>query len=153
MIKSSIDTGTGWMSLLLTRQQSDWVILIYNNVFVNYVSALPPESAIYNQLNTVASLKDYGEMLQLLGKEENENNDKNFEIILRDEYGTVKVDNNGNPITMNYRPPTYLVGRVFLTKPDTSGNCHQARIIKVVKEYEDKKMSIKIPSTGGTEFR
>ena len=55
---------------------------------------------------------------------------QDFEIILRDEYGTVKVDNDGNPITMNCRPPTDLVGRVFLTKPDPRGNRHRASIIE-----------------------
>ena len=48
---------------------------------------------------------------------------------------------------MNCRPPTDLVGRVFLTKPDPRGIRHRARIIEVVKEYEDEVNVNKNPIT------
>ena len=137
------------------------------NIFEHDLSVLPPDSPISNQPDTVVYLKDYGEKLKFLADQEDDNSDTNstikstkeeskekdankespppwedepedFEIVLRDEYGTVKLDSDGNPITMNCRPPTDLVGRVFLTKPDPRGNRYRARIIEVVKEYEDE---------------
>ena len=39
---------------------------------------------------------------------------------------------------MNCKPPSNLIGRVFLTKPDPRGNRHRARIIEIVKEHEDE---------------
>ena len=61
-----------------------------------------------------------------------------YEVILRDEHGNPRLDDEGNPITVICIPPTDLLGRVFLTKPDHRGNRQRARIIEIIKDFEDE---------------
>ena len=78
-------------------------------------------------------------------------NMQDFVVTLQEEHGKEKLDSEGNPITMNCRPPSVLIGRVFLTKPDPRENRHRARIIKIVKEHEDEVKINKNPIS--TNFR
>ena len=59
-----------------------------------------------------------------------------FVITLRDEHGNERLDKDGKPIQVNCKPPTDLLGRVFLTKPDSRGNRHRARIISIVEDFK-----------------
>ena len=47
---------------------------------------------------------------------------EDYEVILKDEHGEPRLDEEGNAIKVICRPPSDLLGRVFLTKPDQRGN-------------------------------
>ena len=76
-------------------------------------------------------------------EEDGENNDHlpwneydDFIITLRDEHGNERLDKERKPIQVNCKPPTDLLGRVFLTKPDSRGNQHRARIISILEDHK-----------------
>ena len=113
------------------------------------------EIPIHLQPDTHVFLKNYGESTNLHDAIDGEHPRKNlsddvdaehppktidleqYEVILRDEHDNPRFDDKGNPITVICRPPTDLLGRVFLSKSDHRGN-RQSRIIEVIKDFEDK---------------
>ena len=87
------------------------------------------EIPIHLQPDTHVFLKNYGESTNRSddidsNREQPPKIDlEDYEVILRDEHGEPRLDEEGNPITVICRPPSNLLGRVFLTKPDHCGNC------------------------------
>ena len=51
---------------------------------------------------------------------------KQFEFVLRDEFGEPRLDYKGKPIVVIGPSPNEVEGRVFLTKPDERGNMKRA---------------------------
>ncbi|OEU21625.1 hypothetical protein FRACYDRAFT_167569 [Fragilariopsis cylindrus CCMP1102] len=66
----------------------------------------------------------------LLGKE--------FEFPLKDENGNAILGDDGKPLVAIAPPPSDLVGRVFLTKPDERGEVNRARVVELIKDFEGK---------------
>ena len=114
------------------------------------------EMPIHLQPDTHVFLKNYGKSTNLFDDIDGEHPHKNlsddvdeehppktidlerYEVVLRDDHGNLELDDEGNLITVICRPPTDLLGRVFLTKPDHCGNRQRARIIEIIKDFEDE---------------
>ena len=109
--------------------------------------AINDDVPIHLQKDTHVFLKNYGEC----GNQKTEDGEpsinqtddsidtlEDYEVILKDEHGEPRVDEEGNPIKVICRPPSDLLGRVFLTKPDQRGNRQRARIVDVIKDFEDE---------------
>ena len=109
--------------------------------------AIDDDIPIHLQEDTHVFLKDYGECGNQKTKDGeqalNQSDDfidmlEDYEVILKDEHGDPRLDEEGNPIKVICRPPSDLLGRVFLTKPDQRGNRQRARIVEVIKDFEDE---------------
>jgi hypothetical protein len=61
---------------------------------------------------------------------------KEFEVTLKDGNGNVKLGPDGKPMIAISPPPSDLIGRVFLTKPDERGEVNQARVVELIKDFE-----------------
>jgi hypothetical protein len=71
--------------------------------------------------------------------EENENPIwKEFEVTLKDGNDNVKLEPDGKPMIAISPPPSDLIGRVFLTKPDERGEVNRARVVELTKDFEGK---------------
>ena len=83
------------------------------------------ETFIHLQPDTHFFLKNDGESTNLSDNIDSKNGEhlpriidlKEYKVILRDEHGEPRLDKEGNPITFICRPPSNLLGHVFLTKP------------------------------------
>ena len=109
--------------------------------------AVDDDVPIHLQRDTHVYLKDYGECSNQKTEDGepslNRTDDlidtlEDYEVILKDEHGDPRVDEEGNAIKVICRPPSDLLGRVFLTKPDQRGNRQRARIVEVIKDFEDE---------------
>ena len=110
--------------------------------------AIDDDVPIHLQKDTHVFLKDYGEFGSQKTEDgeplhQNQTNNlidtlEDYEVILKDEHGDPRVDEEGNAIKVICRPPSDLLGRVFLTKPDQRGNRQRARIVEVIKDFEDE---------------
>jgi hypothetical protein len=56
---------------------------------------------------------------------------KEFEVTLKDRNGNVKLGSDGKPMIAISPPPSDLVGRVFLTKPDKRGKVNRAEGVEL----------------------
>ena len=63
---------------------------------------------------------------------------KEFEFPLKDENGNAILRDDGKPLVAIAPPPSDLVGRVFLTKPDERGEVNRARVVELIKDFEGK---------------
>ena len=63
---------------------------------------------------------------------------RQFEFILRDNFGEPRLDPQGKKIVVIGPSPNDLVSTVFLTKPDERGNMERARVIELINEFDDK---------------
>ena len=88
------------------------------------------DTSIKEQLDSFVYLRENGENEYLLGKE--------FEFPLKDENGNAILGDDGKPLVAIAPPPSDLVGRVFLTKPDERGEVNRARVVELIKDFEGK---------------
>ena len=59
-----------------------------------------------------------------------------FEFPLEDENGNAVIGEDGKPMVIIAPPPSDLVGRVFLTKPDERGEVNRARVVELIKNFD-----------------
>ena len=62
---------------------------------------------------------------------------KQFEFILRDDFGEPRLDHKGKKIVVIGPSPNEVEGRVFLTKPDERGNMKRARVVELIDKFDD----------------
>ena len=63
---------------------------------------------------------------------------KQFEFILRDDFGEPRLDPLGKELVVISPSPNDLISNVFLTKPDERGNMDRARVVELINEFDDK---------------
>ena len=88
------------------------------------------DTHINNQLDSFVYLRENGENEDPIWTE--------FEFTLKDENGNVKLGPDGKPMIVISPPPSDLIGRVFLTKPDKRGEVNGARVVELMKDLEGK---------------
>ena len=62
---------------------------------------------------------------------------EDFLIPLFDENGDPKLDENGNHMKAVAYDPSTLQTRVFLTRPDQNGEQRRARVVEMLKAFDD----------------
>ena len=77
------------------------------------------------------------EFVFLRDKGEKEPVYKQFEFILRDNYGEPRLDHQGKKIVVIGPSPNDINGKVFLTKPDERGNMKRARVVELINKFDD----------------
>ena len=88
------------------------------------------DTHINHQLDSFVYLRENGENEDPIWTE--------FEFTLKDENGNVKLGSDGKPMIAISPPPSDLMGRVFLTKPDKRGEVNGARVVELMKDLEGK---------------
>jgi hypothetical protein len=78
---------------------------------------------------------------------------KEFEVTLKDGNGNVKLGPDGKPMIAISPPPSDLIGRVFLTKPDERGEVNRARVVELIKDFESSSSLSTITMTSKTLCR
>jgi hypothetical protein len=60
-----------------------------------------------------------------------------FEVTLQDGNGNVKLGPDGKPMIAIAPTPSAFCGHAFLTKPDERGEVKRARVVELIKDFEE----------------